>query len=379
DVSGKLSSGGKINRSALPLAETISGAEFTAPRDPVEIKLAGIWADVLNMPKISVLDNFFDLGGHSLLAMRLITAINKAFGSNLSLSAMIRQPCLAQQAELLRGGAHEESASPLVAIKPEGTLAPLFCVHTAGGHVLSYLKLASYLQTQHPVYGLQSAGLAGAAVEELAAFYLKAMRDVQPQGPYYLLGGSSGGLIAYEMARQLRQSGEELALLALLDTYTPAVLKILDDAMADDAYLDGYDDDARLLIAFAWDLLGGADQPIADLINGKTEPDELFKQIAGRLQALNIIPAEALEERLRVFKSNRQAIDSYRPQPGAGDHIVLFSAQDEASAAIAQLMVDDWERLAGSDIRVHGLACDHYSLLQEPDVQSLARILNDYL
>src|SRR6185369_10595944 len=131
-------------------------------------------------------------------------------------------PTVAQLAAMLDTQSGSASSS-LVPIQPSGSLPPFFCVHAVGGNVLEYYDLAKHLGTDQPFYGLQSRGLTGdspdSRIEDMAAHYLKELRKVQPAGPYFLGGRSLGGIIAYEMACRLRAHGDDVAMLALLDSY----------------------------------------------------------------------------------------------------------------------------------------------------------------
>src|SRR5712692_1384520 len=126
------------------------------------------------------------------------------------------------------------SWSSLVAIKPNGSKTPFFCVHGLGGNVLEFSDLARHLDDDQPFYCLQSQGLDGeqpllTSVEEMAAHYIKEMRELQPAGPYFIGGRSLGGMVAFEMACQLRAQGQEVGLLALLDTYPSGYAKLFRD------------------------------------------------------------------------------------------------------------------------------------------------------
>ncbi len=213
---------GKVDRSAL----LQMGGEETAdrprvePRDALELRLAKIWEEVLGVPRVGIRDDFFELGGHSLLAVRLTARIEQELGKALPLTALFEGGTVEKMAALIRDG-ETGTASALVPIQANGTLPPFFCVHPAGGDVLGYAALARHLGPDQPFYGLQSAGLTGGRplsdVAEMAAAYLEEVLRVQPRGPYRIGGWSLGGLIAFEMARQLRERGEEVALLAILD------------------------------------------------------------------------------------------------------------------------------------------------------------------
>jgi thioesterase domain-containing protein/acyl carrier protein len=220
------------------LAESIDAAALTprkqermdlnshdeSPFTPTEKVLALIWKKTLRVNSVSRNDHFFHLGGKSLDALKLFTKIEEKFGKRLPLSTLLRAPTFSQLAELLDDDSHKPSWSSLVTIQPEGSKLPLFLVHGAEGNVLLYRDLASYLGLDQPVYGLQSPGLDGGGrlftkLDEMASYYITEIRDLQPKGPYYLGGYCLGGTVALEMARQLTAQGEQVALVAMIETY----------------------------------------------------------------------------------------------------------------------------------------------------------------
>ena len=205
-------------------------SSYVAPRSSTEERLARIWSESLKVETIGVNDDFFDLNGQSLLAVSLFTEIEKEFNRRLPLSTLLEAPTIEALARVLDDCDEKPAGWPsLVPLQPDGDRRPLYLVHGAGGNVLLYRCLAEHLSPDYPVYGLQSQGLDGAShplatVEEMAARYLREVREVQPKGPYYLGGYCLGGTIAYEMAQLLHRDGEEVALLAMLDTYNYSVV-----------------------------------------------------------------------------------------------------------------------------------------------------------
>jgi amino acid adenylation domain-containing protein len=224
-----LTPSGKIDRRALPAPEparsdVVDGA-FVAPRTSVEAQLVAIWEETLGVKGIGITDDFFDLGGHSLLAVQMWPQIDKLYGPR-PVSVLARASTIERLADVL---SHPEDAEPpslLVDLQPRGDRRPLFLVHGIGGEVLSLAGLAHRLAPDQPVYGIRAKGSDGTQeplsdVESMAACYLEAVRTVAPQGPYLLGGYCSGGTVALEMARQLRARGDEVALLAMIDTEAP--------------------------------------------------------------------------------------------------------------------------------------------------------------
>lgn len=193
------------------------------PVDETTRALSEIWQRLLGLDHVEPTQNYFDLGGDSSLAVHLFAEIEKVFKVKLPLATLFEAQTVAELSDIIRREALPSGWSPLVAIQTSGPRPPIFCVHGAGGVVLIYRDLARDLGDDQPVYGLQSQGLEGdlpllTRVEDMAALYVKAIRRVQPHGPYYLGGYCGGGTIAYEAAQQLRSMGEEVGLLALFDT-----------------------------------------------------------------------------------------------------------------------------------------------------------------
>ncbi len=216
-------------------------SDFVAPTHDIERTLAGIWEELLGVEQVGVRDNFFDLGGHSLIAVRLFAMIKKTFQVDLPMSVLFEAPTIESGAQVIeqaidrqapseseKSDAHRTRYTHLVAMH-EGQASrqtPLFIVAGMFGNVLNLRHLAHLIGRDRPCYGLQARGLYGDHVphetfEEMAADYIREMRDVQPRGPYMLSGFSGGGITAYEIARQLIEAGEDVSLLALLDTPLP--------------------------------------------------------------------------------------------------------------------------------------------------------------
>ncbi|MFL6121870.1 thioesterase domain-containing protein, partial [Actinophytocola sp.] len=163
-------------------------------------------------------DDFFSLGGHSLLVAKLITRIRERFGVAIGIRTVFEAPTVAKLAAALARDTADAAADAVVALRAGGSLPPLFCVAPATGLALSYTGLLASLPDR-PVHGLQLLGATGRSVADMAADCVRRIREIQPTGPYHLLGASFGGLVAHEMAVRLRELGQPVALLALLDSY----------------------------------------------------------------------------------------------------------------------------------------------------------------
>lgn len=258
---------GKIDRRRLAsLSEVeeidVDGAmETDSGPTPTEGIMTGLWKETLRLREIGLDDDFFRLGGHSLLGMRLFARIQRTFETSLPLATLFRAPTIRQLSRVVdsrlsphhqpqtletsptpdsdqrSGGIHlidssdpsrSEVAETTVAIQPKGDLPPLFAVHGGDGGILFYGNLAERLGERRPFYAFEAPALTADGpipeerVEETAARYLEEMRKVQPEGPYHLCGYSFGGVVAYEMGCRLREAGEEVLFLGLVDTSNPA-------------------------------------------------------------------------------------------------------------------------------------------------------------
>ncbi|MHB8412153.1 MAG: thioesterase domain-containing protein [Candidatus Acidiferrales bacterium] len=206
---------------ALEIVESVTRRRGT--NATIEM-LTSIWEYVLERSSICPEDNFFDLGGNPPLAYKLFDEVAKACGRELPPVTIYRAPTIATLADVLDQPA-PPPFSPIVLLKTGAEQPPIFIAHGLGGSVMEFFDLVKHIRTSRPIYGLQAKGSDGAApplarIEDMAQFHLDAIRKVQPRGPYALIGYSLGGVVAFEMARRISTSGEEVALLAMVDSYT---------------------------------------------------------------------------------------------------------------------------------------------------------------
>ncbi len=389
---------GKVDRAALgrkelgrrKLEARRPGTEGgpVAPRDALEIELVRIWEELLDVAPIGVRDNFFELGGHSLSAVRLLALIDERLGWELPLSALFQDATV----EGLAGRLRQQTADPAAGVSclvpmqlsppaSPGRRPPLVCVHPAGGNVLAFLPLARALGPEQPFYALQSRGLEDdaepfARVEDMAAHYIEEVRSVDPEGPYHLAGWSFGGLVAFEMARQLQAAGREVALLALLDTAAPAAeapTVPLGGSRGGDTVDNGAEDDAFYLSDIVSFLarLAQREPPVTYEELRSLAPAEQVRRFLASLREIDFLPPGAGEPQvrrlLRVFKANLRAGDRYRGGRYAG-RVTLLRA--------AEVRVEDpalgWEALVTEPLEIHEMPGDHVTLLSRATVGELA-------
>ncbi len=341
-----------------------SPLEYVAPRDTVELQLTKIWSEVLEIRPIGVKDNFFDnLGGHSMLAVRLFRQIKKSFGKDLSMATLFEAPTVEQLASFLRESGGVAPWSSLVPIQTVGNKPPFFAIHGGYGGVVMYYNLARHLNPKQPVYGLQPQGLDEEQaphnrVEDMAADYIREIRTVQPQGPYFLGGFSLGGKVAFEIAQQLNNEGEKVAMLALIDTQAPGWLKPLS---------------VRERVS----------RHLTNLL--RLQPQEkltyLKKKLTRRFDSDNIRPLPQVQHKSLLQEAHEQADREYVPQVYSG-RAILFRASEQPVEWLEEWLqwwgIDPklgWGSLVTGGLEIHEVAGHHMSIFKEPYIQVLAEKL----
>ncbi len=370
-----LTPNGKVDRRALPRAQgraKTGDGEKVSPRDEVEAKLAGIWQTVLGQPSIGVTENFFDLGGHSLLVGRLLLRIDKAFGKKLSLADVFRAPTVERLALVLRSGDAPSQPSGIIEVKPVGTRPALFWVR--GGPL--FRSMALRLGPDQPFLGLDLPPAVAAQLsvpyrfEEIAAAFVKVMREAQPHGPYFLGGFCVNGVVAYEMARQLVEEGEAVALLALFDTQNPLTYW--------DYSRDGRVGYLREKGRFHLERLkevrfGQVHAYLGELmvsVRRRARRWIWYLSYAGR-RAFRWAGMENLDAIIHL------ASERYRPRPYPG-RIVLFQSTVWPEGKYWNFETG-WRDLAAEGVEMHWIPGDHLGMFEEPNVSSVAGQLNVHL
>ncbi|HRD53500.1 MAG TPA: amino acid adenylation domain-containing protein [Flavobacteriales bacterium] len=334
-----LTANGKIDRRALPLPSAQASAlkaEHVAPRNTIERSLAAIWGKLLNVSDIGIHDDFFDLGGHSLIGIQLLGQVEQQFNKTLPLKSLFEAPTIAQFAELLKGEGATHDWKNLSLVQPGGNGLPLFIVH---GDEASHF-IPKHIGNTRPFYAFFHQGEDGkriehTSVEAIAAHFIREMKQAQPKGPYLLTGFSFGGIVAYEMAQQLSQAGDDVPMLSVIDTYSPAL------------HAKAIESDMRFYT------------PLKNMI---------YRWIVQRaLRNDGTVPTRY--RNFHIIDTYDRAVLAYKPKPWKGALTVL-KAQDSWGP---QSM--GWEGLAKGGLHVKVLPGDHYSVIKEPHVQQLAHIL----
>jgi len=379
-----LTTNGKLDRRALPTPdETRPDLEqpYVGPRDQLEEQLVAMWANVLQLKSVGIRDNFFELGGNSLLAARLFAQIENRLGKHLPLATLFQFPTIEQLANFLRDSDTSKPWSSLVAIQPEGSRPPLFCVHAAGANVLIYRPLSRHLGRDQPVYALQAPGLDGrtspfTSVEEMAALYLKEIRTFQSQGPYYLLGASFGGLVIYEMAQQLLAAGQEVALLAMLNTNCP-VYTLAKRMRCHLGNLMEYGP-RRYATEVSKSVKRRLTGQVAKGSSGESNGSGKAKDLDAEIQKLLVKDSGVDESLVRtvaaILSAEERYVPARREYPGK---ITLFWARDAKPNFQDNRL--GWRRMAAGGLDLQVVPGTHTSMREEPYVAELVEKLKPCL
>ncbi len=375
---------GKIDRKALPEPKASPRAVVgqTVAPDSLAQALLAIWRELLDVEDVALDSNFFDVGGDSFLGVELFQRAHRLTGISLPLSTLLTAQTVREQTRVFRAaGARDlmhrampslaaiaERWSPLVPIQTTGTRPPLFCVHAIGGNVLNYVPLARALGEDQPVFGLQAVGLDGvsrplASIQEMAAHYLPEIRAQVPHGPYYLCGGSMGGLIAFELAQLLSAAHEQVAFLGLFDTYRP------DDAWRGSSRLSFLRWRERWVRARQI----GAKPHGSDLITQAIQHRvyrgcDAVRSRWHRWRGSALPPAARYRELERI---HARADFAYRPLPYGGQ-VTLFRAHEQP-AAFAGAYALGWENVDLGGLHVVDLPGSHARLIEQPMLASALR------
>lgn len=387
-----LNANGKINYKALPKPGEIQTKGMSLPGNSIELKLERIWAQTLDLPSVDVNANFFELGGHSLLAVETANRIEEAFDIQFPLQVLFSKPTIVETAAYIRELSPLPQAwTPVVALQPLGERPPIFCVHSGGGSPFEYRELAAYVGTDQPFYGLQPRGYDKNSVPDndiciMARDYLKGVREIQPEGPYYLTGWSFGGLVAYEMARQLLAEGQDVAMLVLMDVLEPSLL-------SEEMRQIHFDDPVHFFIHAFWryfrvDLMGSIDELRQfDDETRLTLALEKAKELGISSESFRLSDLMPI---LNIQQSHHHASLHYRPDsvlpiPATLIRIDNSNQNKHFRKYLQNILVDSrvdnpeygWERRFSEDVTVIEGPGDHLTMMQEPHVARVAGILRE--
>ncbi|MEU9026480.1 amino acid adenylation domain-containing protein [Streptomyces sp. NPDC048383] len=356
-----LTSNGKLDRRALPVPAH-HASSGRAPRTPREEALCRLFAEVLERELVGPDDGFFDLGGHSLLAVRLVERVRAELDVVMTVRDLFAAPSVADLAARIAAGGAREPMERLLPLRASGSERPVFCVHPGSGMSWCYSGLVRHLPAEIPLYGIQAAGLDGdgvlpATLEEMAAEYADLIRQVQPEGPYRLLGWSLGGNVAFAMADELRRRGQEVQLLTLLDSYPRRPAAGAEPSLAE---------------VFAHNLRDSGFDVTPEELAGGAFPAARYREfLLAAGDPMGRLEADELRSVLDVFMNNAGLMRGHVPGHFDGD-VLVVSAERVSADKAARRDARSWHPHATGRIDRVGVDSDHLGLVQSDD--ALARI-----
>lgn len=355
----------------------------------IERSLSAIWKELLNLPAVDADDNYFELGGSSLFAVRMFEQIEKKLGRRLPLATLYEAPTIRQLSKKVAEMEHPPSWSSLVEIKKgNGSKPPIFFMHSEGGNVLEYWPLSNYFGAGQGVYALQAKGLEGSAVvsqtvEEMAGSFLSEVERVQKKGPFYLGGYCLGGLVAYEMARQLIEKGEKVNFLALISARTPAYLRMgSSNANMLKRFAGRMSERVRLecdnLSQLSWNqkynYIRERLMRFNNLVQVNCEIflDRIFSKFSsnGNWHSRDYILYQSVQNQDHAFMN-------YDPKP-CSTNAVMFRVKHNPSFFINDEFLG-WSKLVQGGIRTFEVDCFHKNIMKEPNARTIGQQLNELL
>ena len=279
------------------------------------------------------------------------------------------------------------SQSCLVPIQPNGTKRPIFCIHPHAGVVFPYYELAFCLGEEQPFYGLQSVGIVGptralTSIESMATHYIKALRTVQPEGPYALGGWSMGAMIAFEMAQQLQQMGESVLLISLDGTANQTnkfitiweMVKFTTTSAVRDIW--PYVFDYFNLTGLTDEKTKIQQQSDRTKLQTSDRTAQIAKAIGERSQTAKFRQA-SIQRLFPIFWANTKTLIKYRPQPYPGQVTLLRSGGSVGNVRRDPTL--GWGDLAAKGVKIINIPGHHLNILRQPHVETLAETLKTCL
>nr|WP_245551191.1 non-ribosomal peptide synthetase [Nocardia paucivorans] len=363
---------GKLDRNRLP-EPTLTVGEYRKPSSPLEAEIAHAFEHVLGVERVGADDDFYALGGNSLRSVQVVNELKKELDYEIPIGWILSDPRPADLAKRIESGipaGHTPADTTafgfdvLLPIRTGGQREPLFCIHPASGLAWCYRPLDEHLSADRPIYGIQAPQISGenpgpTSIGEIARRYVDEIRTVQPHGPYHLLGWSLGGLIAHAVAVEMRAAGEQVALLALLDSEADGV------------------DASSVSTVTAGELISNLGPVVGiDFVDVDATAEEAADLIRQRLGDGLDIDAARIQRMTDAYNLSIRAAGEWRPPVLDGD-LLYFTATRERRADAAGHR--GWAPVVRGQIANFDIDTTHLAMTEPAAIAQIARVLDEHL
>ncbi|MGO2511670.1 amino acid adenylation domain-containing protein [Marinomonas polaris] len=373
-----LTPNGKVDRKALPLPTWQASNSYEPPRNQLEEMLTNLWAETLGLTLVGIRDNFFEIGGDSISATRILNHIQKNLLIEVPLGVLFKTSTIADLSDYLSRSDDWDPMISTLPIKSSGTDSPLFCIHPALGLAWGYAGLLRHLSKSTPVFGLQATGLRHAArlpesIEEMAEEYLLQIKNVQPKGPYRLLGWSFGGLVAHAIAEKLQAEDETVSFLCMLDSY-PYKLDYQQPKNEADIV-------RAALLFLGYDLSTLEKLPI----NKEELASLLWRDYDDSsmsvVQDIQKSQANIMDRVQTIIENNLVLAGRFKPGKVDAD-LLFFVAEDSVNGSMGNILEHQsnaWASRITGEIETHNISCRHQDMLDSEPLNAIAPIIKERL
>ncbi|WP_347987153.1 HAD-IIIC family phosphatase [Methylomonas sp. AM2-LC] len=371
--------------------------DLVLPKTEVEKRLVAIWQSILNINSISTQDDYFELGGSSLLAVQLIVEVEQAFSVTLPLTSVLEYPTIQGLATRIQLDVGQNVIKQPILLNKSTASRIIYFIHDGDGEVLLYRNLALHLEADFQVYGIKPRGQANypmldTCMEDMAAYYIRQIYEIQAQGPYLLGGMCAGGVIAYEVARQLRADGHKVDFVGLIDAADVLATKrqgrIANARLTRISSVLDNEQNNHLVLRLIT-ICKVISKKIVNLI--RYEISSRLNKWQASLKVYLLGEYQRRQWSLPKFLSDIEvryvylyAETNYKPETGIDNELVLFRATEghDADTPYVTIYVDPlfgWGERTTEGVKVYDIPGGHSSMLQEPNVKQMADCIREYV
>lgn len=372
-----LTTNGKIDKKSLPAPEYIrqdSNIILRKPRTEIEEKVAKVWSEILQIAEIGIDDNFFEIGGTSIMAVKVVAEIEKSTGKQFPLSVLFEHSTVEKFAKLLNNDT-EVYTDCIVPIKPNGKKVPLFMVHGGGLDVLYFVNMSKHLDDDQPFYGIQGTAKSYddwyESVEEMAAHYIQAIVKINPDGPYALAGFCVGGIVAFEMTRQLKEQGKEVSITALIDSYADSSYYY--KTLKQKKLARFYQQTKRRLVFLKEMLLSWK----AFKLRFNAKKEYILKKHNEGIKTLSELEVLSLEHYYKATAIMHSILNKYHLKQHRLK-VDLLRSKDNVNHILAPTHLG-WKKAASKGVTLHNIPADNFEMNTPPNDKIVARMIQKIL